>query len=134
MSSYLIHRNKDIFPNPDTFDPSRWLDPVALRKLDRYLASFSKAQGSVWEWRRFSYLSIHFKFQKPKNQFILTKRGNSLAYSEVYITLGTIFRRYQTLKAILLSGKDQEWEDSLLLIILLGRKHFMLMWREALCN
>jgi hypothetical protein len=29
----------------------------------------------------------------------------------MYITLGTIFRRHQALKAIPLSAEDREWED-----------------------
>lgn len=42
MSSWTMHRNQDIFPDPDKFDPSRWLDPKVSAELERYLVAFSK--------------------------------------------------------------------------------------------
>jgi cytochrome P450 len=42
MSIYLMHRDPDIFPEPDKFDPERWLDPVRSKRLDKYLVSFSR--------------------------------------------------------------------------------------------
>ena len=44
MSSYMMHRDPDHFPNPDSFDPERWIEPIAARKLDKYLVPFSKGQ------------------------------------------------------------------------------------------
>lgn len=45
MTSVLIHQNPDIFPDPLTFVPERWIndkDRKAEDRLDRYLLSFSK--------------------------------------------------------------------------------------------
>ncbi|RQM04829.1 hypothetical protein DH86_00003913 [Scytalidium sp. 3C] len=42
MSAYMMHRDPTIFPSPDKFDPSRWLDPAAARHLEKYLVPFSK--------------------------------------------------------------------------------------------
>ncbi|DAA74422.1 TPA_exp: putative Cytochrome P450 pisatin demethylase [Trichophyton benhamiae CBS 112371] len=42
MSSWTMHRNQDIFPDPDKFDPSRWLDPKVSAELEKYLVAFSK--------------------------------------------------------------------------------------------
>ncbi|OJD15879.1 hypothetical protein AJ78_03897 [Emergomyces pasteurianus Ep9510] len=42
MSSWMMHRNENIFPDPDTFDPSRWLNPATSKILDRYLVAFGK--------------------------------------------------------------------------------------------
>src|SRR5436190_2662816 len=44
MSSWMMHRNEDIFPNPDKFDPSRWLDPAVARVLNKHLVPFSRGQ------------------------------------------------------------------------------------------
>jgi cytochrome P450 len=40
----MMHRDEGIFPNPDVFDPEIWTDPVAARRLDKYLVPFSKGQ------------------------------------------------------------------------------------------
>lgn len=42
MSSWMVHRNPNIFPKPDTFVPERWLDPIKGKKLEKYLVSFTK--------------------------------------------------------------------------------------------
>jgi cytochrome P450 len=42
MSTYLMHRNPDLFPDPDTFDPGRWLDSVTSKRLEKYLVSFGR--------------------------------------------------------------------------------------------
>jgi hypothetical protein len=44
MSSWMMHRNEDVFPNPEKFDPSRWLDPAIVRVLDKHLVTFGKGQ------------------------------------------------------------------------------------------
>lgn len=42
MSSWLMHRNEDAFPDPMKFDPSRWLNPEDARRLDHYMVPFGK--------------------------------------------------------------------------------------------
>jgi cytochrome P450 len=42
MSTYLMHHNPDLFPDPDTFDPGRWLEPVTSKRLEKYLVSFGR--------------------------------------------------------------------------------------------
>jgi cytochrome P450 len=42
MSAYMMHGDPTIFPSPDTFRPSRWLDPVSARHLEKYLVPFGK--------------------------------------------------------------------------------------------
>lgn len=42
MSSWVVHRDEAYFPNPDKFDPTRWLDPKEARRIDKALISFCK--------------------------------------------------------------------------------------------
>ncbi|KAG4419518.1 hypothetical protein IFR04_007312 [Cadophora malorum] len=44
MSAYMMHRNPEQSPNPDTFDPERWTDLATARRLDKYLVPFSRGQ------------------------------------------------------------------------------------------
>ncbi|KAK6441669.1 hypothetical protein LTR95_002085 [Oleoguttula sp. CCFEE 5521] len=66
MSTWIQHHNPDVFPDPDTFAPQRWLGD---RKLDKYLVNFSKgARGCL---------------------------GINLARSEMYLTTATLIRRFK---------------------------------------
>ena len=42
MSAYCMHRNPQVFPDPDTFEPDRWLQSEGLRTREQYLVPFSK--------------------------------------------------------------------------------------------
>lgn len=42
MTTYLMHRDPDVYPNPDQFQPQRWLDLQDRWKLDKYYAPLSK--------------------------------------------------------------------------------------------
>ncbi|KAJ5771747.1 hypothetical protein N7520_002276 [Penicillium odoratum] len=76
QSSYFVHMDPELFPNPDRFDPDRWLQAAkdGLR-LDRYIVAFSR--GS--------------------RQCI----GINMAYAEIYLTLAQLitkldFELYET--------------------------------------
>jgi len=66
MGATILHKNPNIFPDPLTFDPERWLKGDSA-DLDKYLVSFSKGPRSCL--------------------------GINLAWCELYLTLGTVFRK-----------------------------------------
>ncbi|KAH0555914.1 hypothetical protein GP486_006142 [Trichoglossum hirsutum] len=68
MTSVLIHDNPTIFPSPSTFSPERWLPGNSEKRLDKYLVSFSKGTRACM--------------------------GMNLAYAEMYMTLATVFSRF----------------------------------------
>ncbi|KAI0406739.1 benzoate 4-monooxygenase cytochrome P450 [Xylaria palmicola] len=75
QSLYLHHMNADLFPDPFTFNPQRWIDDPRLKQQ---LLSFGRG----------SRICL----------------GLNLAYAEIYLTLAHILRRfdmelYQTVKA-----------------------------------
>ena len=41
MSSWLVHLNPELFPQPDMFRPERWLEPGA-NGLKKYLVNFTR--------------------------------------------------------------------------------------------
>ncbi|GAB1207703.1 hypothetical protein APSETT445_006432 [Aspergillus pseudonomiae] len=54
ISAYVVHRNEDIFPDPDTYKPERWLGEKG-RDLQPYFVAFSAgARGCIG--RNISYL------------------------------------------------------------------------------
>ncbi|GLI80882.1 hypothetical protein PoHVEF18_009242 [Penicillium ochrochloron] len=68
MTSLLLHNNEETFPNPEKFDPERWMDPTERHRLEKYLVAFSK--GS--------------------RQCI----GIPLAKAEILLVIATIFREF----------------------------------------
>ncbi|KAK7458881.1 hypothetical protein VKT23_009891 [Stygiomarasmius scandens] len=71
ISSTFVHLNPELFPEPKTFNPQRWLDtePNTGVNSEKYLVSFSRGPRSC--------LGIH------------------LAWCELYILLGYLFRHLE---------------------------------------
>ncbi|OCK72811.1 cytochrome P450, partial [Lepidopterella palustris CBS 459.81] len=68
MSSWVLHQDETCFPNPTKFEPERWLDSDSdqLKRMEKAFVPFGKGtRGCV---------------------------GMPLAYCELYVTLGTLFR------------------------------------------
>jgi benzoate 4-monooxygenase len=80
VSPYTIHRNKDLYPDADTFNPDRWLDqsnPEQLRRLKTYTIPFSQGSRACI--------------------------GRHIAIVELQIMISTLVRRYD----MSLSSPDQ---------------------------
>lgn len=73
MSAYMIHMNPIIFPNPQEFQPERWL------------ASDAEPAGTASSKRHF------MPFGKGSRICL----GMNLAYAELYLTLEAVFRRFE---------------------------------------
>lgn len=95
MSSWMMHHNEDLFPDAEKFDPTRWTDPVQCKTLERYLFAFGKGSRQC--------VGMPYVFAVPKLLYILTR--NRLAYCELYVTLGHVFRQFDSLKT---PGKSRE--------------------------
>jgi cytochrome P450 len=63
-----LHFNPDIYKDPETFNPERWLDPTTRRRLDKYFVPFSKGSRCCI--------------------------GMTLAMPGIYMTIGNIFRQF----------------------------------------
>ncbi|RDA94541.1 hypothetical protein CP533_2745 [Ophiocordyceps camponoti-saundersi (nom. inval.)] len=69
QSLHFIHTNAEIFPNPDRFDPGRWIRAQERgERLENRLVAFSRGSRQC--------LGLH------------------LAYAELYLTIATIVRRF----------------------------------------
>ena len=69
MSCWMMHRDESVYPDPMRFDPERWLQgPEEFRRLEKNIVSFGKGSRQCV--------------------------GMPLAYCELYVTLGTLFRRF----------------------------------------
>ncbi|KIW18531.1 hypothetical protein PV08_02819 [Exophiala spinifera] len=86
MSSHFVHRNADIFEEPNEFRPERWLGPDA-RKLERWLVSFSRGPRSCL--------------------------GLNLAWAELYLTFAYVFREFDV-EMDPSSPKELRWRDCFL--------------------
>ena len=82
MTSVLQHMNASLFPNPEVFDPQRWLDSDDLH-LDRYLVNFSKGTRACV--------------------------GINLARAEIVLTLAMVFKSFD-MKLHDTTGADVEVE------------------------
>jgi cytochrome P450 len=82
-----MHRNEEVFPSPDTFDPTRWTDPdiQAVHAREKCLVPFSRGSRSCI--------------------------GQNLAMCELYVFLGTFFRRFDKLVACDVSPDDMTYVD-----------------------
>lgn len=69
MSSWMMHRDPEVFEEPMRFDPERWLkSSEEFRRLDHNMVPFGRGTRQCV--------------------------GMPLAYCELYVTLGTLFRRF----------------------------------------
>ncbi|KAJ5898140.1 Benzoate 4-monooxygenase cytochrome P450 [Penicillium tannophilum] len=70
QSNYFVHMDPTLFPEPEKFDPERWVQAAEKGEhLTRYIVSFTKGAKQCL--------------------------GMNLAYAEIYMTLAHIVRRFE---------------------------------------
>ncbi|KAI9841644.1 MAG: hypothetical protein M1837_000491 [Sclerophora amabilis] len=89
MNIWNCHYNEDIFPNPNEFQPERWLQPNS-NKLEKYLVPFGSG----------SRMCV----------------GQNLSVAEQYLVLATVFRQYD-LKLFETTREDVEMASSCLITL-----------------
>ena len=83
IGNTFVHLNPQIFPNPKTFDPERWLKEDSST-LDHYLVAFSKGQRSC--------TGIKCVFLAHL-ELCSANATCSLAWCELYLIFASLFRR-----------------------------------------
>ncbi|KAL2784370.1 cytochrome P450 [Aspergillus keveii] len=85
-ASHFIHRNPEIFSDPDEFRPERWLGEES-HALDKWLLSFSRGPRSCL--------------------------GQHLAWAELYLCYAHVYRKFDV-EVDPSSPKELEWRDCFL--------------------
>ncbi|KFY83897.1 hypothetical protein V500_09804 [Pseudogymnoascus sp. VKM F-4518 (FW-2643)] len=86
MSAWMLNRNPQNFPEPDQFIPERWSDPAKTKRLEnKYFAPFGRGSRQC--------LGMH------------------LAYLELYIGIGSVFRNFDQLRIDNFGPQDLEFDD-----------------------
>lgn len=98
MSSWIMHQNADIFPNPSNFDPERWTDIARFRAADRGMVPFGRGTRQCV--------------------------GMPLAYAEQYVSIGSLFRKFDGLQVYKTTMYDLEFDDFFSSYHVAGRNWF----------
>jgi cytochrome P450 len=61
MSSWMMHRDSSIWPEPERFVPERWLNSAKAKNLDKYLVSFTKGSRQCIGMQ---YVPVFFLFTR----------------------------------------------------------------------
>jgi len=85
MSSWTMHRDPSVFPEPQRFDPERWMGHQKSLFQEKFLVPFSKG-----------------------NRMCI---GQPLAMCELYVSIGRLFRTFGDLKPIDVGPEDMVYED-----------------------
>ena len=79
MTSLLLHLNPKTFPDPNSFNPERWIE---IPRLSKYLISFSKGSRQCL--------------------------GINLAYAELYLCIYKVWMAFPDMRLVDTTKKDVE--------------------------
>lgn len=104
MQAFSVNRESDVFDNPDTYDPERWMiprDSIKYKEMNRQMWSFSSGQrmciGQQYEFR---FVSI---------------ADESFAMVEMQLITATVYRRYRSTISPMTTDQDMELDDQVTL-------------------
>ncbi|OJJ46793.1 hypothetical protein ASPZODRAFT_142587 [Penicilliopsis zonata CBS 506.65] len=84
-SSYFVHMDPSLFPDPDSFDPDRWIRASEQGfSLTSFLVPFSKGSRQC----------LGIKWVHSETLYENKCLSYSLAYAELYLTFAAVFRRF----------------------------------------
>jgi hypothetical protein len=96
-SAYTLHRNEAVFPNPEEWKPSRWLDA----------SKEQKAEMNRWFWAFGSgarmCLGIYFAVQGTPHRIFTS--SNMLTFLEIKLVTSAIYTNYET---IIVDASDED--------------------------
>jgi len=85
MSAWILHRDPESWESPETFDPNRWLDPSKRAYMEKRMVSFGRGSRACL--------------------------GQNLAMCEMFVVVGTIFRKFENLQNYGFTAADMEYVD-----------------------
>jgi cytochrome P450 len=97
----MMHQDPVAFPDPLAFKPERWLNAEHASRMEKSFIPFGKGTRQC--------VGMPYVEARLINPILLMK--NRLAYCELYVTLGTLFRRFENLKCDKLSAYDRSYID-----------------------
>lgn len=92
------------------FSPDRWLEPDASQKLDKYFIPFGKGSRQCIGMP-YVYLDPSCIDRATSVYAHASDLDCRLAFCELYVTLGTMVRRFENLKASEMAPEDFEFVD-----------------------
>jgi len=94
-----VHFDEKIYPKPKEFIPERWLDdPKAPdgKSLDRYFVAFGKGPRLCLGIKYVFSLTLSFLCDtRIQSETDNPSSNHSLAYMELFLVLGAVFRRFR---------------------------------------
>ena len=102
MSAWTMHHDKTLFPDPDTFNPDRWADPNTSKTLERYLFSFGRGARQCVGMQYVPWSGVKLS---------IDANCLRLAYCELYVTLGRLFRKYDNLTTRKKDPEETVYDD-----------------------
>jgi cytochrome P450 len=106
MSSWLSHRNPTHFPDPDSFQPSRWLsDKSKIDTVD------SEGSGGTDAMKK-----LYMPFGKGRHKCA----GQAMAMLSMRIIVATLVLKYKVQPAKDATPADMEWDDHFLIMLKRG--------------